>query len=128
MKKLAFFFCSAIIFAACSTSNEPTKRENAPTIEARPVHGSVSQASFNVSGNCETCQETIEEATRLKGVTFCSWDTLSKVCVVTFDSRETNVDAIEKAIAAAGYDNDGYIAPDKAYEELPTCCQYDRKK
>jgi hypothetical protein len=38
------------------------------------------------------------------------------------------VDAIEKAIAAAGYDDSGYKGDEKAYAELAPCCQYERRK
>jgi copper chaperone CopZ len=130
MKKIALLLGIAALTASCSNNTESTSANTKPgsVIESHPVHGSIMQASFKVWGNCETCKETIEEAAKFKGVTFCAWDTLSKICIVTFDSRETNVEAIQKAIATAGYDNDGYLGDDKAYAELPTCCQYERKK
>lgn len=84
--------------------------------------------ALKVWGNCESCKNHIEEAARFKGVTFCSWDTATKVCTVTYDSVRTNVNAIEKAIATAGYDNMKYKGDDKAYAELAPCCQYERKK
>ena len=34
---------------------------------------------------------------------------------------------IKKNVAAAGYDNDAYKGDDKAYSNLPECCQYERK-
>lgn len=45
---------------------------------------------------------------------------------VTFDEKKTTTDAIQKAIAKAGYDNAGYNADDNAYNNLHGCCQYDR--
>jgi mercuric ion binding protein len=129
MKKISILILFAAILFACSNNKEQatTEKKDNGIIETHPVHGAVVQASFKVWGNCETCKENIEAAARIKGLTFCSWDTATKVCVVTFDSRETNVDAIQKAIADAGYDNMGYTGNDKAYAELAPCCQYDRK-
>jgi mercuric ion binding protein len=128
MKKFSILILFAVVLFACGGNKEKEQAKDLGIIETHPVHGSITQASFKVWGNCETCKQNIEEAARFKGVTFCSWDTATKVCTVTYDSRETNVDAIEKAISAAGYDNPGYKADDKAYAELPTCCQYERKK
>ena len=126
MKKVLILF-SVILFACAENKEQEQPKANA-VIETHTVHGSITQASFKVWGNCESCKETIETAARFKGVTFCAWDTATKVCTVTYDSKETNVDAIEKSIAAAGYDNDAYKGDDKAYSELAPCCQYDRKK
>ena len=130
MKKISILVLFAATLFACSENKEQAtdqKKDNG-IIETHPVHGAVVQATFKVWGNCETCKENIETAARIKGLTFCSWDTGTKVCTVTYDSRETTVDAIQKAIAEAGYDNPGYKGNDKAYAELAPCCQYDRKK
>jgi len=126
MKKFSILVLVAGLLVACGENKEQPK--DTGVIETHPVHGAITQASFKVWGNCETCKDNIETAARFKGVTFCSWDTATKVCTVTFDTRETNVDAIEKAIAAVGYDTDAYKGDDKAYAELAPCCQYDRKK
>ena len=125
-KKLSILILFVTILFACDGNKEQAKDKS--VIETHAVHGAITQASFKVWGNCETCKDNIETAARFKGVTFCAWDTATKVCTVTYDSRETNVDAIEKAIAVAGYDNAAYKGDDKAYAELAPCCQYDRKK
>jgi mercuric ion binding protein len=128
MKKNSILVLFATILFACSGNKEQaTDKKDNGIIETHPVHGAVVQASFKVWGNCETCKENIETAARIKGLTFCDWNTDTKVCTVTFDSRETNVDAIQKVIADAGYDNMGYKGNDKAYAELASCCQYERK-
>ncbi len=128
MKKISILVLFAAILFACGGNKENEQPKDLGIIETHPVHGSIIQASFKVWGNCGQCKETIEGAARFKGVTFCSWDTTSNICTVTYDNRETNVDAIEKAIAAAGYDNIAYKADDKAYAELAPCCQYERRK
>lgn len=45
----------------------------------------------------------------------------------TYDSTKTNSDEILKRIANVGYDNDKYLAADEVYNNLHTCCQYNRK-
>jgi copper chaperone CopZ len=128
MKKISILVLFSAILFACGNNKEQEQTKDLGIIETHPVHGAITQASFKVWGNCETCKDNIETAARFKGVTFCAWDTGTKVCTVTYDTRETNVDAIEKAIATAGYDNMAYKGDDKAYAELAPCCQYDRKK
>ncbi|MBS1647864.1 MAG: cation transporter [Bacteroidetes bacterium] len=126
MKKI-IFISLVIACASCNQNNESKAlAQEGAVIESHAVHGAITQASFKVRGNCGTCKKTIEQAAKFKGVTFCAWDTLSKLCIVTFDSRATNVGAIQKAIADAGYDNDGYLSGEKAYSQLPECCQYER--
>src|SRR6185312_15269616 len=102
MKKISILVLFAATLFACSENKEQAadqKKDNG-IIETHPVHGNIVQATFKVWGNCETCKDNIETAARIKGVTFCDWNTESKVCTVTFDSRELNVDSIQKVIAA----------------------------
>ncbi len=82
--------------------------------------------TFKVLGNCGMCQKTIEKAAIGAGASAASWNKDSKIISVTFDPAKTSVDAIEKAIAGAGYDNAGYLAEKKTYKKLSDCCQYDR--
>lgn len=82
--------------------------------------------TFKVLGNCGMCQKTIEKAAIGAGATVASWNKDTKIISVTFDPAKTSVDAIQKAIAGAGYDNAGYVAEKKTYKKLSDCCQYDR--
>ncbi len=84
-------------------------------------------ASFKVWGNCEMCKETIEKSITVKGVSKADWNTETKQIEVFYDSTKISLDDIQKAIAAAGYDNAAYKGDDKAYHNLPECCQYERK-
>ncbi|MFL5751841.1 MAG: heavy-metal-associated domain-containing protein [Bacteroidia bacterium] len=86
------------------------------------------KASFKVWGNCDMCKETIEGALKVVGLRSASWNTESKIIGLEYDSTKISLDEIQKLIAAAGYDNDKYKGDDKAYMDLPECCQYERKK
>lgn len=79
-----------------------------------------------VYGDCGMCEKTIKKAAFVKGEAQATWDMDTKIAIFTFDSTRTNVDAILARIAAAGYDSDKYTAADTTYNNLPTCCQYER--
>ena len=112
MKKIIFFLFSALIgqlaFAQTAASDNPQSTQ------------------FKVLGNCGMCKKTIEKAATSAGATTATWDVKNDLIAVSFDSKKTSKDAIQKAIALAGYDNAAYKADDEAYSKLPGCCQYDR--
>lgn len=85
------------------------------------------QKIFRVSGNCEMCKETIEGSLKIPSVQAAIWDVDTKMITVRFDAEKISLDSIQKRIAAVGYDSDGFKGSDKAYAQLPDCCQYDRK-
>lgn len=82
--------------------------------------------TFTVLGNCGMCESIIEKSAVKAGAVKADWDMETDQMTVTFDPTVTSVDAIQKAIALAGYDNAGYKAPDDVYEKLHACCHYDR--
>lgn len=83
-------------------------------------------ASLRIDGDCGMCEKRIEDAGNVKNVARVSWDPDTKQATIAFDSTRTNLDAILKRISLAGYDTPNYLAPDAAYAQLPSCCQYDR--
>ena len=83
--------------------------------------------TVKIFGNCGMCQTKIEKAGNLKNVAKVDWDADTKLATLTYDERKTNQDEILKRIALVGYDNEKFLAPDKAYSNLPGCCQYDRE-
>jgi Cu(I)/Ag(I) efflux system membrane fusion protein len=81
--------------------------------------------TFEVSGLCEMCKERIESTAKsVRGVASATWDSSTKEVHIDFNGAETSLDAIRKAIAAAGHDNGKYKAPDDVYNSLPECCLY----
>lgn len=82
-----------------------------------------------VYGNCGMCENRIEKAAKsVKGVSTADWDKETKMLELTYDSLKTDIHKIEMAVAKAGHDTDMHKATDKAYNDLPGCCQYDRPK
>ncbi len=86
------------------------------------------KATLKVSGNCGMCEKTIEGAANKKGVVIAQWDENTKLLTVNYNSKKTTTDEILKRVAYAGYDNEKFLAPDKAYAKLPGCCKYERSK
>ncbi|MBU1009585.1 MAG: efflux RND transporter periplasmic adaptor subunit [Bacteroidetes bacterium] len=80
---------------------------------------------FSVSGNCEMCKDRIQTAAlSVKGVSSAVWDLETKKIHVEFNSKETNIDDIHKAIAMVGHDTEKFIADNQTYNALPDCCKY----
>lgn len=84
-------------------------------------------ANVKISGNCGMCKNAIEKAADKKKTSKATWDEESKVAAITYDNKKTNLDAVLKDIALAGYDNQSFLAPDDAYSKLPECCKYKRE-
>lgn len=82
-----------------------------------------------VEGNCGMCKERIETAAKSdKNVTSAVWNVDKKVLKVSYDASKTTEKSILKNVAEAGHDNKMFRASDKTYDELESCCHYDRKK
>lgn len=85
-------------------------------------------ATVKVYGNCGMCETTIEKAANKSKISKADWNEETQMATITYDSKKTNVEAVLKKIALAGYDNQRFLAPDAAYNKLPGCCKYDREK
>lgn len=81
---------------------------------------------LKVSGNCGMCKSSIEKAAKSAGATTASWDMDAKLLTLIFDHK-TNLDKIETAIAAVGYDTEHKTATKETYDALHECCKYDRE-
>jgi len=80
-----------------------------------------------VYGNCGMCKTRIEKAANaVDGVEEAEWDKEKKELTVTYDPATTNLETIEKEIAAVGHDTDNETAKDEVYDGLHSCCKYDR--
>jgi Cu(I)/Ag(I) efflux system membrane fusion protein len=89
------------------------------------VNQSVVKLSFRVSGNCEMCKDRIERtALAVNGVSGAVWDVNKKVVSIDLDSKKTNLETVQKAIAGAGHDTELFKAGDDVYNALPACCLY----
>lgn len=77
-----------------------------------------------VWGNCESCKARIEKTLKIDAIFKVEWNIDSKILTVTYDTKKTSLDEIEKKVAAVGHDTEKYKADDKVYAKLPDCCKY----
>jgi mercuric ion binding protein len=83
--------------------------------------------TIKVSGNCDMCKSKIEKAAKIDGVSKAEWNKDTKVLTLAYNPSSVTSDAVQKSIAAVGYDTEKFKATDAAYKSLPSCCQYGRK-
>ncbi len=94
------------------------------TFKGQSADKTIITTTIAVKGNCEQCKKRIENAADIKGVKFFEWDENTKIANVIYNSSKTNLETIEKAIAAKGYDADKQTGDISAYNKLPDCCKY----
>ncbi len=87
----------------------------------------IKKETIKVWGNCGMCKTTIEKSAKKAGASAATWNEERKELKVSYVSTKSSGEKIQKAIAAAGYDTQDFTGSDKAYENLPGCCHYDRK-
>lgn len=112
MKKIVFIICLLLPLVACG----------------KKIPTSAKRDTFKVWGNCGMCKKTIERSLKVEGVYDADWDKKTKMITVAYEPSKISLDEIQKKIADAGYDNDGYIANDSSYESLHSCCKYERTR
>lgn len=84
--------------------------------------------TFKVWGKCEMCKARIEKTVKAEGATSADWNVKTNMLTVSIDPAKTNVESLSKKLAVVGHDTEKFKADDKAYNALPMCCKYDRKK
>jgi periplasmic mercuric ion binding protein len=84
-------------------------------------------AKLEVLGNCGMCETRIENAANsVEGVTSADWNVETKLLTVSYDASATDENKIHLAIANAGHDTPLHKADDEVYNNLHTCCKYER--
>ncbi|SNZ01347.1 heavy-metal-associated domain-containing protein [Flagellimonas pacifica] len=92
------------------------------------VNAQEKSSEFEVLGNCNGCKKRIEKAANaVAGVSKATWNKDTKIIDVAYNSDETSLEDISKAINKVGHDTKFGKASDSAYDALPGCCQYDRE-
>jgi periplasmic mercuric ion binding protein len=84
--------------------------------------------SIKVWGNCGMCKKKIEKAAYSKNIIAANWNEDTKMLLIKYRFGATSSDAVQQAVAAAGYDTENFTASDEAYNKLTVCCLYNRKK
>lgn len=83
--------------------------------------------TIEVNGNCEQCQQRIQKAAfSVKGVKTASWSIETHQLDLTLNEEKNSITAVKKAIAKVGHDAGDVKATKEDYDNLHSCCQYDR--
>jgi copper chaperone CopZ len=84
--------------------------------------------SIEVNGNCGLCKKRIEKAAfSVSGVKSAVWDVDSHLLSLILNEDKTSLLDVKKAVANVGHDTDEVKATEEIYDNLHTCCQYERK-
>jgi hypothetical protein len=114
----------ALIFALALTPSFAQQKTG--MVKKTATTTSLQSSTFQVLGNCGMCEKKIETAALQAGAATAVWAMEQAQLTITFNPATTSVDAVQRAIAAVGYDNAGHKAPNAVYEKLHECCHYDR--
>ena len=82
--------------------------------------------TLKVSGKCQMCKARIEKIASENGAASADWDLKAQLLTIVFDPSVSSVEYISNRLVKAGHDSGGIRAKDKAYNNLPECCKYDR--
>lgn len=101
--------------------------ETAPARTPAAGKKSLETAKFKVYGECDMCKDRIERAARsVKGVVMANWNAESQELLLKYLPGKTDKTEIQQAITAVGHDTDALRATDESYDQLHTCCKYER--
>ena len=93
-----------------------------------PSKKKIVKTSFWVNGICDMCQTRIQKAAlSTKGVKMANWHIESKTLTVVYNHTKCSETDIKQHIANVGHDSEEIRATDEAYENLHSCCMYERK-
>ena len=82
---------------------------------------------FKVFGNCSMCKDRIEETAQSAPYVYSSiWNMDTKELTIQYDSANVSIADIQQLIASVGHDTELFRADDDIYEDLSSCCKYER--
>ena len=104
-----------LLFLAFSTQAQEKKNKNA-------------KYNIEVNGNCEQCQKRIQKAAfSVVGVKSANWNIETHELSLILNEEKTTILDVKKAEAKIGHDADEVKASIDAYDNLHSCCKYERK-
>jgi mercuric ion binding protein len=81
-----------------------------------------------VNGNCEQCQKRIQKAAfSVPGVKSANWSIETHQLSLILNEEKCSPSDVKKAIAKVGHDTDEVKATKEDYDNLHTCCKYERQ-
>jgi Cu+-exporting ATPase len=112
MKRIFLMLVLSLALLACSE----TKQDQGAQLKTAEINVPTLQ--------CNKCVAHVEEALKgVDGVSEAKVNLSTKIAHVSFDATKTNLAAMEKAIAGAGYDANDTQSDPSAYAALESCCK-----
>jgi len=97
------------------------------SVQAQDKKNKNAKYTIEVNGNCEQCQKRIQKAAfSVSGVKMASWNIETHQLALTLNEEKTSIAAVEKAIAKVGHDTGKVKASQEDYDNLHSCCKYER--
>lgn len=104
-----------LLIVAFSTQAQEKKNKNA-------------KYDIEVNGNCEQCQKRIQKAAfSVSGVKSANWNIETHQLSLILNEEKATIIDVKKAMAKVGHDTDEVKATDEVYDNLHSCCKYERK-
>lgn len=105
-----------LLFVAFSSQAQDKKNKNA-------------KYAVEVNGNCDQCQKRIQKAAySVSGVKSAIWNIETHELSLILNEEKSSVIDVKKAVANVGHDTDEVKASNDVYENLHSCCKYERKE
>lgn len=96
-------------------------------VQAQEKKNKNAKTDVEVKGNCDMCKKRIEKAAySVPGVKSAVWHSDDQMLHLVINEQKCSTIDVENAVAKAGHDTKDVKAPEDSYNELHTCCQYDR--
>lgn len=85
--------------------------------------------TVEVNGNCDQCQKRIQKAAySVSGVKSAIWNIETHELSLILNEEKTTVLDVKRAVANVGHDTDDVKAKNEVYDNLHSCCKYERKE
>ena len=85
--------------------------------------------AVEVNGNCDQCQKRIQKAAySVSGVKSAIWNIETHELSLILNEEKTSVLDVKKAVANVGHDTNDVKAKNEVYDNLHSCCKYERKE
>ena len=98
------------------------------SVNAQEKKSKNAKYDVEVNGNCEQCKKRIEKAAfSVAGVKSAVWNIDDHMLHVILNEEKTSITEVQKAIAKVGHDTSEVKATDEDYNNLHSCCLYERK-
>lgn len=98
------------------------------SVRAQEQKNKNAKYTIEVNGNCEQCQRRIQKAAfAVSGVKMASWSIETHKLALTLNEEKTSIAAVKKGIAKVGHDTEGVKATQEDYDNLHSCCKYERE-